>query len=1049
MAKKSIFKRALKRLSVLALGIMLSLSAVACDGASLSAAEVGGSDPDVHVWTLRSTERALLQKYDKTVTVANKNEKVDYSALYGNTTLYINAFQNEYEFGQIVLTPTVDIESYDVTITDLTSGENTLSKDCFTLYNAKYMGVLTKEGNQGAGYYPDAMLYLDKAVEYGENHVEKGNNQTIYVMLHPDGNQPAGIYTGSFTVTADDNTYNVPVEVEIYDCYLSDAPRVKYNVGAGAADTAAGELDTTKEMQEAYYDFFTSYRCFSGMVPTFSRSVYWSKANIFNSDGSWAPLISEMAELTRKYAKQDTCNAYYLPYQTNAVPISYIDKYTGDDKLTTASMVDASYYIYFIRCLVEKSFNNYDPEGGNTDLDVDLLAKAETYFVYFDEFDSTSGKDLTAVSSLKLVQYLQYRIKQMYIQKWAGGDPNQLTEQEKQVLDSVMKIKHHCIGQKTALFSGGNDYIVSIDFTIAADALDMPAGEKITLNLLDRETPQTDKYGYPLYTPMTQCSFITTLNNYDSALNRKVYEDYANSCKDIGGELWVYTAENHNYASLHMEVPLLSERLQGWMMADFNVIGNLYWSGGLMRKYVRTSGQYIDFLQDYFDTPERYIGTNGEGFIIYPGRQYGVYGPLPSVRLCALRDGLEEADLWYYLRDYYEERANDWGEEFKLNGFRNILHLVSPDLYSGSHLVDTNVMDSSIFQKARKMLAELLVLAGNTGAVIEDFDYASGILSAKISAPNGVEIKVGNTALNPVKTENGYTLFEYNISLGEVGETVTFTAIKEGKSYSATLPSQQLAKTVDSGDCAISILPTAVSKQVVNAGRVLDAVETGDGTNGTLQGEKIAGVKFENYEAITGFDSTATTALKAKGITISGFTFDGLTNKISFSVKAPTTYTITFAGEELEDGTVSGTGANAKTTYNVEYDRDINDPLPILTATDGTNNLTAELTDKASGQNQAINVDLTNEGITGEYIAVSVRIYVDKAITVKLAGVNKSGVVTPCAETFDLTEGWNEIHVNMSELGVATSSAVMKGIRVLSTSITDATLKTGRIYFLK
>lgn len=1059
MTKKSFFKRALSKALLLTVGIILVLTSVACTGgASLYDGE-GSSEPDVHVWTARSSERVLLQKYDQQTLNFNDNEKVDYSDHYGNTTLYINAFQNENEIGQIIISPTVDIKAYNLTIADLTCGTNVLSTDCFTIYNAKYMGVPAKEGNQGSGYYPDAMLYLDKAVEYGENHVEKGNHQTIYVSVKPAKGQAAGVYTGNFTVTADGVNYNVPVEVEVYDFELSDNPRVKYNLGAGVDNTAAGELDTTAEMEQIYYDFFASYRCFSGSVPGFPRTIYWTKNKYYNNDGTWADFILDWVAVAKKLTLDNSYNAYYIPYATNEIVINSKDTYTGADIQTKPSMVDPTYYAYQMKCMVENSFKNYNDKGGNTEIDANLFKKAESYFVYFDEFDSSSGKDKTAVASLKVVQYIQYRVRKFYIDKWYNGDESQLTEAENEILNGLLSVKHHCIGQKTTVLAGGNNYIINMEFTLAAGALS-DSSEKVTLNLLDKayapaETRDaTDKYGYPLYTPISECSFITTLNNYDSALRRSEYLDYAKSCTNTGGELWVYTAEHHGYASLHMEVPLLSERLQGWMMADWNVVGNLYWSGGLMRIYTKISGQYIDYIQDYFDTPERYVGTNGEGFLIYPGRQYEIVGPLPSIRLNSLRDGLEEADLLYDLRDYYQNRAIAKGEatdfnSFDTTGYRNILHLVTTELYSGSQIVDTNVMDSSTFQKARKMIAELLVMAKNTGAVIEDFDYSSGILTATVSAPEGVSVKADGKALTTIGTIAGITTYEYNVSLSEVGTSVTITAEKDGKSYSATLPSLQLDKSFDLGNHTASVLPTQVSKQVVNPGSLFESAETGDGTNGTLVGEKIIGAKFNKYEAFVGFYKDDLTALKNKNVTIAGFSFNGKTGTLKFRVTAPEAYTVKFGGETLTDGTAK---SGNRLEYRVNVTRTYGEELPyleVLVDSDPDNNIIARIEDKADSQNQSLNIDVTNEEIYGVCSAISVRIYVDKEETIKIAGVNESGSVTPCSETFDLSVGWNEVHVSMGEIGVTNDKKQLKHIRVQLTSVSDATVKVGRVYLLK
>ena len=79
------------------------------------------------VWTASGAEKFLRE--------------TDYSARHGEKTLKINAFKNEYESSQIVITSGVDAE-YTVQLADLTSSEgNVLKQDAFSLYHCKYIYV--------------------------------------------------------------------------------------------------------------------------------------------------------------------------------------------------------------------------------------------------------------------------------------------------------------------------------------------------------------------------------------------------------------------------------------------------------------------------------------------------------------------------------------------------------------------------------------------------------------------------------------------------------------------------------------------------------------------------------------------------------------------------------------------------------------------------------------------------------------------------------------------------------------------------------------------
>lgn len=1085
MAKKSFVKRILFKVTTTALGLIIVLSSVACTGTASLTAGSSSSEPAVHVWTLRSNEKALLCAYDSNISVTANQTKIDYSDYYGNTVLQINAFQNEYELGQIVLTPTVDINSYNVEIEDLYTEDGVkLAKENFTLYNAKYMGFTNNQGTQGAGYYPDAMLLLDKAVAYNENKIYKGNNQTVWVSLLAPSGQAAGIYTGTFTVIADGESYEVPVEVEVYDFELPVERRLKYVLGAGVDNLAAGELDTTIEKEEEYWEFFNDYGCYPGVVPGFATNVTFSQSSCLNSDGTWGTMLLDYVEEVRKYAKADDCNAYHLPYTTMTPGINYIDNLTGEEKISNANWVEPNVYVYIVRALIEGSFNNYTDDGNNVDLDVDLLAKAGSYLVYFDEFDSsTSGKDLTAVASLKTLQWLNYRIWKLYVDKWGGGNVDNLTDQEIEVLTSMINIKHHCIGISTKLFTGGNSYILSTSFTMKAAAFDTDSDFTMNLTLLDKAYApaghEDDLYddGYPKYTEGTYSVFITALGNYGASTKRSEFINYAEFCLKLGNnvysdyiediidpELWFYTAENHTYVSLHMDVPLLSQRVMGWMAADYSVVGNLYWSGGLMRKYTGESmgsTTTIEYIQDYFDNPMRYPGTYGEAFLVYPGRKYGT-GPIPSIRLYSVRDGNEESELLYLLQDFYKGRAAVKGETWSIDGWHSVIHQASDLIYSGVQLVNKDALASDGMQQARDILARLLVMADNTGAIIEKYDYESGKMDVIFSAPSGVELKVnGETStLDVIGNADGIVTYAYRVSLNEVPSELTFSATKDGKTYSVTFGVLSLEKTIDLGseNFTASVKPDKAGKSTFAVGDI--STETGNGQNGSFDGELIVGTTFKQFEYLTGFDTSTITALKQNwNVSISRTSFttapteDGMT--IQFTVSAPDDITLKFGGIELSKTDENHNATSGNYTYKVVYNRTYGDALPELEVIkDGSVVDTASVEDKTSTLSYALNVDISKAKIQGIYSELSIRIYTDKVIEVSIAGINRSGSVNTASDTFDLEVGWNEVHVELSEIGCSGKSAYVNGLRVIvnetldGSSVVGTTLKVGRCYFL-
>jgi hypothetical protein len=137
-----------------------------------------------------------------------------------------------------------------------------------------------------------------------------------------------------------------------------------------------------------------------------------------------------------------------------------------------------------------------------------------------------------------------------------------------------------------------------------------------------------------------------------------------------GNELWSYTAlcqmappYHPEYASVvgqptlfwQIDFPRLNFRLPLWMNWRDGITGLLYWS------------------TVNWESPERDVWTdpafrnryNGEGFLFYPGLDADIQGPVTSIRLKMLREGMED-----YC--YFSLLARLGGKEFLNNEIRKI-----------------------------------------------------------------------------------------------------------------------------------------------------------------------------------------------------------------------------------------------------------------------------------------------------------------------------------------------------------------------------------------
>jgi hypothetical protein len=132
-----------------------------------------------------------------------------------------------------------------------------------------------------------------------------------------------------------------------------------------------------------------------------------------------------------------------------------------------------------------------------------------------------------------------------------------------------------------------------------------------------------------------------------------------------GDAVWSYTALCQKAPSYHpdyekvknddppywqIDFPPLSYRIAPWLNRRYGVTGLLYWAttywGGPDR--------------DPWDDPGFRVNFNGEGALFYPGQDAGIEGPIASIRLKNLRDGMEDYEYFVLLekrggRDAVEE----------------------------------------------------------------------------------------------------------------------------------------------------------------------------------------------------------------------------------------------------------------------------------------------------------------------------------------------------------------------------------------------------------
>lgn len=705
---KKVFLKALKKATVLSMGAILAFSSVGCNSNESSSSNEETAtgllnNTQTYVWTVSNTDKILRD--------------VDYSAQYANNLLEMRAFRNENVGGQIIVTPKADTE-YSIQTADLKNADGViLSKDCFTVYHQKYVAVESIRDvliPTSTGDYPDALLPYENAVEYDETEIDGHRNQGIYInfkvpSLVNGEEQPAGKYTGTFKVQADGQSYDVPVQVELYDYTLSDVTHSQSCFMLCYYDLDYGEGDSSREMQEKYYNMLLDHRISAAHFPGYYSSFSWHLLDP-------QEVYLDYCQQAEKYTKDPRCANYGLI--TEGAQATYVSPTTGE--LVTSSCVSESRMKALLTYMAEYSVEHK----------VNLFKKAYTYCAFFDEYDSFAGRTDMANYNLALLTRICAETAEA-CQTLECSDQAFLDE----LLYDLEHITHLLVGNLTKELVSVGTMCTLIDRFQTQEALDM-------------------------------------------------YHEYADATT---GETWTYAANNpcYPYPNYHTEEPTMGSRILGWMMYEYDLVGNLYWDS--VHNRISTNGQ----LQDHYNGSAMRWGTNGDGYLMYAGRQYGVEGPVSSIRLKAILDGNEEYDLLYALEEFYKERG------LTEDDFDSVYRLVSKDLYTGVKLnMAENIND--IMARSRDNLAKLLVMAEKGGALIESCKIANGKANIKISANPTATVSINGQSLQG--TASGTRMvYTYQMDMNQEKNVLNVSIVDAGKTYAVTLPlgNKQIAITAE------------------------------------------------------------------------------------------------------------------------------------------------------------------------------------------------------------------------------------------------------------
>lgn len=307
-----------------------------------------------------------------------------------------------------------------------------------------------------------------------------------------------------------------------------------------------------------------------------------------------------------------------------------------------------------------------------------------------------------------------------------------------------------------------------------------------------------------------------------TAWNDEQIEKLQNFCTTNGIAIWWYGSSGAGmpYPNYHIADPnLLSARSVSWLQNKYDIQGNLYWDATAYtdEANVSTQGDFYNEYINIFENPYRSSDKDfqaGDGFLTYPGEAYGVEGPLPSLRMMSIRDGLEEYEM---LGKVESKLSEQFGSDIAKTTMDAMFYRM---LYSGDRL--------TTYYNSKRISMDALAMASDGNAALDFANVRKNLLQMAANLENGLgyamtEVTIDDswewiggdvTASFTCYAQSGATLTingggssgsSYELNLDENGSYATITVTKDGESatykqYVGKTPSGVNSITMTGGD---------------------------------------------------------------------------------------------------------------------------------------------------------------------------------------------------------------------------------------------------------
>ncbi len=213
--------------------------------------------------------------------------------------MFTSLAKNEAEGMQFVIRcDSEDLVEKSIQVSDLKSEgtRNVISASSVSVYRQHYIYVREPSVvSFPTGYYPDALIPVNEKNTF--YIIKKGNNQAYWFTVRTTTETPAGIYTGTVTITFSRGILKIPFTVEVWDFEIptGNTYQSSYAIWPDMLFEYYGGAD--QSLYEKYYWFQNQYRIEPSYLP------------ILNSDNT-----KDYVDQAERFIRDERVSSFNIPF---------------------------------------------------------------------------------------------------------------------------------------------------------------------------------------------------------------------------------------------------------------------------------------------------------------------------------------------------------------------------------------------------------------------------------------------------------------------------------------------------------------------------------------------------------------------------------------------------------------------------------------------------------------------------------------------------------------------------------------------------------------